>query len=41
MLWNLEENPKLEMEKIDIWAVGILLFEMCVGKNPFTLIEDL
>jgi len=24
-------------EKVDLWAIGILIFELMVGKSPFNL----
>jgi len=40
MLLNNQDKPQLDMEKLDVWAAGIILFEMCVGKDPYNKIKE-
>ena len=34
ILDKVSKRPKIN-EKVDVWAVGVITFELCTGKLPF------
>ena len=40
-LRNPKANQTINMSKVDVWAAGVLAFEMCGHSNPFDTIDAL
>ena len=40
-LRNPKANQTIDMSKADVWAAGVLAFEMCGHSNPFDTIDAL